>query len=129
VVTFSYSPYIVAQLEKLKEASEAKPDGEDATVYKAVRRQIDEVLPEPARCFSTQNLLKGIPNVATEYVGTKRWRLAYIVSQPKNLCVLLGIFYRKDNDKKDVYKLLPKMIRSGDFDLQFEEAGFERPDV
>jgi hypothetical protein len=35
----------------------------------------------------------------------------------------------KDGDRKDVYKVLPKMIRSGEFDPQFEEAGFEPPDV
>jgi hypothetical protein len=127
LVTFSYSSRILAQLAEYKAKSEKKPKSEEATVYRAVQRQIEQVLPEPARCFSTENLLKGIPNIATAYVGTDRWRLAYIVSQEKNLCILLGIFWRKDGDKHDVYKVLPKLIASGEFDLQFEEAGFSRP--
>ena len=120
---------MVETLADLKAKSEAKPASEQATVYKAIRRQVEEVLPEPARCFSTQNLLKGIPNVATAYVGTKRWRLAYIVSSEKQLCVLLGVFYRKDGDKHDAYADIIRLIRGGEFDAQFDEAGFTRPDV
>lgn len=121
------SPVAARQLSKMEENAVKYPGTAHEAAWKAHRKVIEEVLPEPDLVFARKHQC-GIPNVFRVKVGL-RSRVFYIASSKLKRVAVLYIGYRKDGDKGDAYTEIRREIRRGTFDAQFTELGVDKPDV
>jgi mRNA interferase RelE/StbE len=88
----------------------------DQRVQQSIRQRIDRLAYEPDKQGKPmKDELKGYRSVRT--IG-QRYRIIYKVNDERVTVLVVALGIRKEGDKKDVYQLAKKLIRSGLLDLE-----------
>lgn len=88
----------------------------DQRIQQSIRQRIDRLAYEPDKQGKPmKDELKGYRSVRA--IG-QRYRIIYKVDGERVTVLVVALGIRKEGDKKDVYQLAKKLIRSGLLDLE-----------